>query len=130
MVAFFTIIGHMIKLSENTMKEIRRRAGSEGWSSRIIRVGIKAGGCSGTTYVLDFAEEIRPEDETFGQEEFTIVVEAGHIPLLRGVEVDFSDSLVGGGFRFHNPNADRTCGCGASFKPIANLESPPSDRPD
>ena len=112
----------MITLKENALAEIRRRALVESPASPIVRLGVKEGGCAGTTYVLEFTDEVAAGDQTFSQEEFTVVVDEASFALLKGLEVDFVDSLVGGGFRFNNPNATGTCGCGSSFKVAQQLQ--------
>jgi iron-sulfur cluster assembly protein len=111
----------MITLTENARTELRRQAGESPDASPIVRLSLKPGGCAGTTYVLDFPGEAKPGDQTFSQGEFTIAVDPDSSSLLRGLEIDFVDSLVGGGFSFKNPNAASSCGCGSSFKPLQQL---------
>ena len=75
----------MITLTENTLAEIRRRAAALAGGGRIVRLGVKEGGCSGTTYLLDFDETVSDQDTTFSQEEFTIAVDPVALPLLNGM---------------------------------------------
>ena len=114
---------HMIHFTENTLAELRRRAGQGSSAGAVVRLGVKPGGCSGTTYVLEFEAQSRPQDQMLALGEFTVVIAPQDLPLLKGLEVDFVDSLVGGGFRFKNPNAARTCGCGSSFQPRLEPET-------
>ena len=85
----------------------------------ILRMGVRNGGCSGLSYVLDFsdAESIEEEDEidTYEMEGVQCVVDAKSLLYLYGLELDYSDELIGGGFKFFNPNAEDSCGCGSSF---------------
>ena len=85
----------------------------------ILRMGVRNGGCSGLSYVMDFstADEIQEEDEvdTYENEGIQCVVDAKSLLYLYGLELDYSDELIGGGFKFFNPNAEENCGCGSSF---------------
>lgn len=88
-------------------------------SPLILRMGVRNGGCSGLSYVMDFSteEEIQDEDEVddYSQEGIKCVVDAKSLLYLYGLELDYSDDLIGGGFKFFNPNAEESCGCGSSF---------------
>jgi iron-sulfur cluster assembly protein len=80
-----------------------------------LRVGVKGGGCSGFSYLLDLTESQKPTDEQFEMHGVKIVIDPKSLLYLSGVKVDFRDELMGRGFVFHNPNATSTCGCGSSF---------------
>jgi len=80
-----------------------------------IRVGVKGGGCSGLSYVLDFDSEMKPGDQEFEDKGVKIVCDKKSLLYLLGTELDHSDGLNGKGFEFKNPNAQRVCGCGESF---------------
>jgi len=80
-----------------------------------LRVGVRGGGCSGFTYFLEFAEEVTDRDRELESCGIKLVVDSKSYLYLMGVEVDFRDDLTGAGFKFNNPNARRTCGCGESF---------------
>lgn len=84
-----------------------------------LRVGVRAGGCSGFSYDLCFDTE-RAEDDVItvlpsGAGELTLLVDPDSAPLLAGATLDYHDGLEGAGFAIANPNAARTCGCGRSF---------------
>lgn len=83
-----------------------------------LRVGVKGGGCSGFSYMLDLVEEPAGEqDETLESHGVNIVIDSRSLLYLDGVEIDFrDDSMMGSGFVFKNPNATSTCGCGSSFQ--------------
>lgn len=80
-----------------------------------LRVGVKGGGCSGFSYVLDITENQRDTDEEFIQNGIRIICDPKSLLYLDGVTIDFKDELMGRGFVFNNPNATTTCGCGSSF---------------
>ena len=80
-----------------------------------IRAGVRGGGCSGFTYYLDFVSEAEETDRELESYGVTIVVDRKSFLYLMGTEIDFVDELNNSGFKFGNPNAKRTCGCGESF---------------
>ena len=81
-----------------------------------LRVGVKGGGCSGLSYVMDFDDKIEPTDDWFEFEGgLKVVVDRKSMLYLYGTELQYSDGLNGKGFQWVNPNASRTCGCGESF---------------
>lgn len=80
-----------------------------------LRVGVKGGGCSGLSYVLDFDNQIGEYDDVYVDNGIKIVCDRKSILYIYGTELDYSDGLNGKGFEWKNPNADRTCGCGQSF---------------
>lgn len=80
-----------------------------------LRVGVKGGGCSGLSYLLEFDNKEQEFDEIFEDKGIKIVCDRKSVLYLFGTELDYSSGLNGKGFEFKNPNADRTCGCGQSF---------------
>jgi len=80
-----------------------------------LRVGVKGGGCSGFSYVLDLTETQKDTDELIEQHGVKIIVDPKSLLYLNGVTIDFRDEIMGRGFVFNNPNATSTCGCGSSF---------------
>lgn len=107
----------MIHLSDSAAAEFRRLMTEKGLSEGVIRVGVESGGCSGLQYSMDFADGTTPEDVVFDLENgLKVVCERESLMYLDGLNVDFSSKLMGGGFRFANPNASRSCGCGTSFR--------------
>jgi iron-sulfur cluster assembly protein len=81
-----------------------------------LRVGVKGGGCSGLSYIMDFDDKVDPLDEIVKTKAgLNILIDKKSVLYLFGTELDFSDGLNGKGFQFINPNASRTCGCGESF---------------
>lgn len=80
-----------------------------------LRVGVKGGGCSGFSYVLDLTETRKETDEVFEQHGVRIVCDPKSLLYLNGTTVDFRDEIMQRGFVFNNPNATSSCGCGSSF---------------
>ncbi len=80
-----------------------------------LRVGVKGGGCSGFSYLLDLTEQHRDTDELFDEHGIKVVCDPKSYLYLNGTTIDFKDEVMGRGFVFNNPNANSTCGCGSSF---------------
>ncbi|MCC6240629.1 MAG: iron-sulfur cluster assembly accessory protein [Phycisphaerales bacterium] len=107
-----------VVLTETAAKEIRDiiREQSLDDGKAKLRVGVKGGGCSGFSYLLDLSEEAKGEmDEEMESNGIKILVDMKSYLYLDGVEIDFRDEVMGRGFVFKNPNATSTCGCGSSF---------------
>lgn len=80
-----------------------------------LRVGVKGGGCSGFSYVLDLTEQQKDTDEMFEHHGIKLICDPKSLLYLNGTTVDFRDEIMGRGFVFNNPNATSSCGCGSSF---------------
>ena len=80
-----------------------------------VRVGVMGGGCSGFQYKLDFAMSKNEGDTTYEERGITLFVDAKSKIYLAGVTIDYTSDLLQSGFKFINPAASRTCGCGESF---------------
>jgi len=80
-----------------------------------IRVGVTTTGCSGMAYVLEFVDELDPNDEVFENHGVRIVVDPKSLVYIDGTEMDFIKTGINEGFEFHNPNIKGECGCGESF---------------
>ena len=80
-----------------------------------LRVFVYPGGCSGMSYGMAFENEVTGEDSILDYEGLKLIVDENSAYYLKGAQIDFEDSLMGGGFRIFNPNAVRSCGCGHSF---------------
>lgn len=109
----------MIQLSETAAKEIKSIITDQGLTedNTRLRVGVKGGGCSGFTYMLDLTEEPKGEmDEELESHGIKILCDMKSFLYLSGVEIDFKDEVMGRGFVFKNPNATSSCGCGSSFQ--------------
>jgi iron-sulfur cluster assembly accessory protein len=80
-----------------------------------LRVGVVGGGCSGFSYSMSFENGAGMMDKTFDFEGLKVYVDATSLMYLKGVNVDYIETLEGAGFKFDNPNVKSTCGCGSSF---------------
>jgi len=81
-----------------------------------IRVSVKDGGCNGYEYAIDITSKPQPDDLVIEQGKVLVYVDPKSAPLLEGVVIDFVEGVMESGFKFTNPNASDTCGCGKSFK--------------
>lgn len=105
-----------ITLSETAASEIKSIIKDQGLSEAVaLRVGVKGGGCSGFSYVLDLTEAAPENDEVMESHGIKILSDRKSYLYLNGTEIDFKDEVMGRGFVFRNPNATHTCGCGSSF---------------
>jgi|SRR5690348_8900264 len=108
-----------ILLTEKAAGEIKTIINQQGLNveGTKLRVGVKGGGCSGFSYMLDLVEEPKGEsDEEMESNGVKILVDMKSYLYLNGTEIDFKDEVMGRGFVFKNPNATSTCGCGSSFQ--------------
>lgn len=103
-----------IQMTEAAAERIREQLDKRGRGLG-LRVGVKASGCSGYSYVLDYADEIGPDDQVMEDHGVKLVVDAKSLPLLQGSTLDFQREGLNRMFRFLNPNARDACGCGESF---------------
>jgi iron-sulfur cluster assembly accessory protein len=110
-----TTISAPVTFTENAISEIKRLISEDGFdNSKLLRVGVKGGGCSGLSYVLGF-DDRQESDEEFDIEGIRIIMNRAHGIYLMGMEIDWHGGLNARGFTFSNPNASKTCGCGTSF---------------
>ncbi|XP_076925389.1 iron-sulfur assembly protein IscA, chloroplastic-like [Bidens hawaiensis] len=109
-------IAPAIALTDNALTHLNKMR-SEKNEDLCLRIGVKQGGCSGMSYSMEFEskENTRPDDTVMEYNGFVIVCDPKSLLFIFGMQLDFSDALIGGGFSFKNPNATQTCGCGKSF---------------
>lgn len=106
----------MITLTERAVRELKRILIDQSLSEdTFVRVGVKGGGCSGFSYTLGFDDCMSEIDQTFDEQEVKVVCDPKSFLYLVGIQIDFEESLMGRGFKFINPNASNSCGCGESF---------------
>ncbi len=113
--------GKGVLITQAAMKQLGRLCAEQG-EDKLLRVGVRSGGCSGMSYTMDFVslEDVHSEDEVYQYssldgKSFKVVCDPKSLLYIYGMQLDFSTELIGGGFNFTNPNATQTCGCGSSF---------------
>lgn len=104
-----------ITLTPPAVAAVRDALEKEGQPGDGLRVSVVGGGCSGYQYNLDFENEARMGDLSLDFDGVTIYVDPISAGYLKGTVIDYVSGLQGSGFKFNNPNAKRTCGCGSSF---------------
>lgn len=104
----------MISLSAGAVSEIKRLIEKEKKPDVGLRIGVRAGGCSGMSYMLGF-DTPHADDQIEEHDGVKVLVDPQSAGYLSGIELDYVDGLQGKGFTFKNPNATRSCGCGESF---------------
>ena len=104
----------MINVTEAAANKIKSLMEGEGRPDAGLRVAVMGGGCSGFQYNLAFENQSGELDQVFETEGVRLFVDVKSCLYLNGVTLDYSDGLMGAGFKIENPNANRTCGCGTS----------------
>ena len=104
-----------ISLTTAAVEYIKRSRAKEGKEGQALRVGVKAGGCSGYNYFLGFTSDRRSNDTVIEYEGLAVLVDPRSLEVLAGTEIDYQRGLLGAGIQFRNPRVKKTCGCGDSF---------------
>ena len=105
----------LVTLTEMAADKVREYMAEDGLTDGALRVSVLPGGCSGFEYGLNLDDTIREDDIVFTSQGVRMVVDPFSAQYLAGVHVDFTSSFQGSGFKFENPNATGSCGCGTSF---------------
>lgn len=108
-----------ITLSPDAIARVKQLIAKDGREGVFLRVGVKGGGCSGMEYVMKLDTARTPLDIEAQIEGVPVVSDSKSAKFLQGAVLQFTNNLIGGGFKFENPNAGRSCGCGTSFTPKA-----------
>ena len=103
-----------VTLTQAAAKHVRSSMAKRGHGEG-LRVAVKPTGCSGFMYVVDFADEVGPQDQVFESCGLKVIVDRTSLHYLDGTELDYVRDGLNEGFRFHNPNVKGACGCGESF---------------
>jgi iron-sulfur cluster assembly protein len=103
-----------ISLTESAARRVRSRLLDRGRGLG-LRLGVKASGCSGFSYVVDYADEVRPDDLVFESEGIRVYVDPASLERIDGTRIDLVRQGLNESFRFENPNVRAECGCGESF---------------
>ncbi len=104
----------LIKLTESASKKVESLLEREAQGA-YLRVGISGGGCNGLSYKMKFVSDARKGDILVPFGKAKVIVDSKSALYLKGTQLDYSDALISGGFKFSNPNATSSCSCGESF---------------
>lgn len=103
-----------ILVTETAVREIKKILSQQA-PGTFLRVGVKGGGCSGLSYLMNLDTQTGELDRSFIFDDVKVVVDAKALMYLNGLTLDYTGDLLNGAFRFNNPQAKRSCGCGSSF---------------
>jgi len=106
-----------VTITPSALKQVQRLVAKDGRPGVFLRLGVKGGGCSGMEYVMKLDTARKSIDLETTLDGILVVCDAKSATFLSGSTFDYTGNLVGGGFKFENPNAARSCGCGTSFTP-------------
>ncbi len=104
-----------VQLTPTAVEKAKAALSREGLAGWGLRVAVVGGGCSGFQYNLNFDKSAKDDDVEYDVDGLKIFVDAVSLQYVKGMVIDYVNGLHGAGFKFVNPNATRTCGCGSSF---------------
>ncbi|ASA23974.1 HesB/IscA family protein [Paenibacillus donghaensis] len=117
----------MINISETAAGQLKTMLAEQETPNMFLRLGVTAGGCSGFSYAMGFDDDETDKDVYMDIEGMKIVVAKDDLRYLEGLEIDFEESGMTGGFTINNPNATATCGCGSSFRTALDAGKPSAE---
>ena len=106
----------VIRLSDNAAKRLKHIMSKAESSAIGVRVGVKSGGCAGMSYVMEYAKEIKANEEIIEDKGVKVLIDPTAVMYLLGTEMDYKEEKFSSQFIFKNPNETERCGCGESFK--------------
>ena len=106
----------VIKLSDNAANRIKEIMSSADNLTIGVRVGVKSGGCAGMSYIMEYAKEIKPNEEVIEDKGVKVLIDPNAVMYLLGTEMDYKTEKFSSEFVFKNPNETERCGCAESFK--------------
>ena len=106
----------VIKLSQNAAERIKEIMSKAKDSTIGVRVGVKSGGCAGMSYIMEYANDIKSNEEIIEDKGVKVLIDPKAIMYLLGTEMDYKKEDFSSTFVFNNPNETERCGCGESFK--------------
>jgi len=105
-----------VTLTSKAVEMVKTTRSQEGIDAALgLRIAVRGGGCSGFEYALDFENDIRDTDMVYQQGDLQVIVDPVSARYLQGTQIDYVFGMQGAGFKFNNPKALGTCGCGSSF---------------
>ena len=106
----------IIKLSDNAADRIKEIMSNADNTTIGVRVGVESGGCAGMSYVMEYAKDIKPNEEVIEEKGVKVLIDPNAVMYLLGTEMDYKKEKFSSQFVFINPNETERCGCGESFK--------------
>ncbi len=106
----------VIKLSDNAANRIKEIMSKADNTAIGVRVGVKSGGCAGMSYMMEYAKEVKKNEEVIEDKGVKVFIDANAVMYLLGTEMDYKKDKFSSQFVFKNPNETERCGCGESFK--------------
>ena len=106
----------IIRISDNAVNRIKQIMAQAKNPTIGVRVGVKSGGCAGMSYVMEYATDIKPNEEIIEEQGIKVFIDPKAIMYLLGTEMDYKKEKFSSQFVFNNPNETERCGCGESFK--------------
>ena len=108
----------VVNLTPSAIAQVKFLMNKKGNANLMLRIGVKGGGCSGLSYIMNLEEAATDRDNVHTVDGISIIVDKRAEPFLDGVELDYTiKNLLEGGWKWTNPNAQKSCGCGTSFTP-------------
>ena len=108
--------GQVIKISDNAIDRIKQIMSQAQNQTIGVRIGVKSGGCAGMSYVMEYATDIKPNEEIIEEKGVKVLIDPKAVMYLLGTEMDYKKENFSSQFVFKNPNETERCGCGESFK--------------
>lgn len=105
----------VVTLTDAAAQKVKSMMAKEGKEGYALRVGVVTGGCAGLSYEMKFQKNPYDNDKVCEQNGLKVIVNDESIPFLQGIQIDYVDTLKESGFKYKNPNASSSCGCGTSF---------------
>ena len=105
----------VVTLTDAAIEKVRAMMAKEGKEGYALRVGVVTGGCAGLSYEMKFLKNPYDNDFVFEQKGLKVIVNQESATFLKGIQIDYVDTLKESGFKYKNPNASSSCGCGTSF---------------
>ena len=105
----------IVLLTDAAVEKIKTMMAKESKSDYRLRLGVVTGGCAGLSYEMKFQKNPYDNDVVFEQKGLTVIINQESVEFVKGIQIDYVDTLRESGFKYSNPNAKSSCGCGTSF---------------
>ena len=105
----------LITLTDAAVDKVKTMMAKEGKEGYALRFGVTTGGCAGLSYEMKFQKKPYDNDLSFEYKGLVVIVNQESLDFIKGIEIDYVDTLRESGFKYRNPNAKSSCGCGTSF---------------